>query len=1055
MLYHTHILFTDTDKDFLQQFGGVEKNSFINIIESDPDENEDTDQPQIIRHSSYYDYENLIPTLCKSKNNFSILSTNIQSINAKIDQLRIFVDILKQHNYVFSAICIQESWLSENSDVSQIQLDGYNLILQGKSCSSKGGLIIYLNKKYDHDVKMKITEHDTWEGQVIQVKKGKYLSKAILLGNIYRPPKKLLIHYQEFMKEFTPILAKLELCNNEVIVAGDFNVDLLELNDKHIISEYFDMYTNHSFYPKITVPTRLSNKHGTLIDNFFCKLTNHTIDTTSGVLIPKLSDHQPYFLILDNVQTKQTSPTFVRINQQDKESINKFENELRLSNELSLLDGNPGNDPNVTYNVLHNVVQSAKAKHMPSKLIKFNKYKHKKTKWITTGIIKSIQFRDHLYKTHKMTNPDSEVFNIQKINLYTYNNILKKSIRLAKKQYYHTLFMKFKDDIKGTWKTINEILNKTRRKKCFPRFFKDGNTIITDQLLIANKLNSFFTNIGSNLSQKITAPKNKSFKDFLTKSHANKFKFQNVNETMIEKILDKLAPKTSFGFDGLSTKLIKIIKPVIIVPLIIIINQMLNTGIFPDKLKTAKIIPIYKKDDETLFTNYRPISLLPAISKIFEKVIFNQLYEFFVQQKLFYNAQYGFRTEHSTEYAALELVDRVMCEMDKNYTPINVYLDLSKAFDTLDHKILLDKLQYYGINGVAHRLLESYLSNRKQYVEINETKSESLTLTTGVPQGSILGPLLFIIYINDIAQASRLFDFIIYADDTTLSTTLEIVLNESQNVDVSIILNSELNAISDWLKLNKLSLNVKKSKYMIFHTTKRKKNDLELIIDNTKIERVHEFNFLGLMLNENLNWKNHINKISNKVSSTIGILNKLKHFLPLKTKVLLYNSLILSHLNFGILAWGYECVRIAKLQKKAVRIITLSKYNAHSEPILKKLKLLKVEDILRLQELKFYYKLKNNKLPHYLQSLPIKPNTDTHSHATRTRHDIHLNKTFHDYAKNCVRINLPKIVNNTPIEIIEKVETHSLHGFSVYIKKKIIETYVESCTTPNCFTCNQ
>ncbi len=187
------------------------------------------------------------------------------------------------------------------------------------------------------------------------------------------------------------------------------------------------------------------------------------------------------------------------------------------------------------------------------------------------------------------------------------------------------------------------------------------------------------------------------------------FFFYPTSKMCVDIIIDKLAPKTSCKFDGISSKIIKIIKPTLIKPIISIINQMLTTGIFPDKLKIAKIIPIYKKDKDTLFTNYRPFSLLPALSTIFEKIIFKPLHNFFQEKKLLYNSQYGFRTDHSTWFAALELVDsdRVIVEMDKNNTPLNIFLDLSKAFDTLDHKILLEKLKYYGIIGVAYRLMES------------------------------------------------------------------------------------------------------------------------------------------------------------------------------------------------------------------------------------------------------------------------------------------------------------------------------------------------------------
>jgi hypothetical protein len=483
-------------------------------------------------------------------------------------------------------------------------------------------------------------------------------------------------------------LAKLEKNNKDVILAGDFNIDLLKINEKNIISEYFDMLTSNSFYPKITVPTRLTNNHGTLIDNCLCKLTENTLDTTSGVLTKRLSDHQPYFILLNNISTKDSPPVYVKITKQDNETIQKFHNEILTSDKLINLNSDLKEDPNKTYSVLHDVIQDAKNKHMPTKLIKYNKYQHKKSKWITYGIIKSIHYRDNMYKKLKWTDPLSTEFAALKTNLNTYNKILKTSIRLVKNKYYQAIFAKFKNDIRATWKTINEILNRTKRKKKFPGFFKDGDNIITDKTVIANKFNLFFTNVGKDLSNKINLPNNKSFKDYLKNKYNFKFKFVNIEEDNVSEIINKLSSKTSFGFDGISCKLMKSIKAAIIKPITIIINQMISTGIFPDKLKIAKIAPIYKKDDETQFTNYRPISLLPSISKIFEKNIFKQLYNFFVENKLLYNSQYGFREGHSAEYAALELADRITLEMDKINTPVNIYLALSKAFDTLTMKYL-------------------------------------------------------------------------------------------------------------------------------------------------------------------------------------------------------------------------------------------------------------------------------------------------------------------------------------------------------------------------------
>jgi hypothetical protein len=502
------------DNTFLHYFGGVETNSLRNILKIDTDINDDDEihnEPNIIEHSSYYEFQDLT-NLFNNKNGFSIFSTNAQFIYAKIDQLKIFIERLKHLGHAFSVICIQESWLTDNADTSQLQLEGYKMISQGHSCSTKGGLIIYLQEEYDYIYKNKLNKYESWEGQVIQIKKGNTLNKAINLVNIYRPPKDITEKYTEFIRELSPLLKTLESGNNEAIITGDFNIDLLKINEKQVFSEYFDTLTSHSFYPKITLPTRLSNNHGTLIDNIICKLTENTLNLSSGILIDKFSDHQPYFTILKNIKNKNHVPKFVEIHKQDPESLLKFQNDIAASLMEQITNSDPKQDPNINYNKLHNTVQLFKEKHMPVKCELYNKHKHKKSSWITHGIIHSINFRDKLHKIHKMTDPTSEEYEIQKTNLKTYNNILKQSIRLAKKTYYEQIFSKVKNYIKATWKTINGILNKTKRKKTFPKIFKHDGIVFTDKTDIANKFNTFFTNIGPKLSSQIQSPINKSYK---------------------------------------------------------------------------------------------------------------------------------------------------------------------------------------------------------------------------------------------------------------------------------------------------------------------------------------------------------------------------------------------------------------------------------------------------------------------------------------------------------------------------------------------------------------
>ena len=905
-----------------------------------------------------------------SVDNYSLklLHINIQSLPAKIDQLKFLLEKLSDKGVVLDVILICETFLSDKK-VNNCQLDNYILKERHREGRVGGGVAVYVHKRLRHSERsdLQIFLEGHIESVFVEIDMG---GKQYIIGELYRVPGTDL---EVFFQNYTELIEKVHMENKTFILGTDQNIDYLKINEHTNTARFLDLNLDHGLIPQITRPTRISHSSATLIDNVY---SNNIGQSKSAILLTGISDHLPCCLFLGK---RQNSKDTITINSRklNDAKINSVRNELSQINwDIALENLNT----NQSYSEFMHHTVAALDKYAPKKQFTIRSCNMAREEWMTNGLIKSSKVCDSLYK-QQIGSAKGSLINVKYTTFRNKFNSLK---RAAKKDYYLKQILNFKNDSKKLWQLLNSVVGKTRNKLDLPDKIKDANDVLVHgSAAIANTFCKFFAGIGPKLANEIPQS-SKPFTDYMSQIWCNdSLFFAPTDEFEIAKFIANLPNKTSSGYDDLSNILIKQLSPVICKPLCIIFNRSILEGVFPQEMKLADVIPIYKAKNRLVCTNYRPVSLLPVVSKILERIIHKRLYGFLTQHHLLYNSQYGFRNNHSTVNAVSEFIGKVINGFDKGELTLGVFLDLSKAFDTIDHNILLRKLERYGVRGDANDWFKSYLSGRWQQVKYTgNIRSDPLPVQCGVPQGSVLGPLLFIVYTNDIHMSLSHCNCILFADDTTIFKTGADINSISQGVT------DDMNMLVDWFRANKLSLNLSKTNCILFKPKNSDCNtEFSLTIGSDSIDLVCETKFLGMIIDENLSWAKHAKSIINKNSSGIYMINLVRNILPSKQKCMLYMSLVNSNLIYGLLLWGpmtqaSDVKTLLKQQKKSIRAIENVASNAHTSKLFSKYQIFNIYELIELEICKFMYRYVHKTLPPPLLDLFVS-NEQVHHYATR------------------------------------------------------------------------
>jgi hypothetical protein len=861
------------------------------------------------------------------KDELSIFNINIRSIKNKFSELLSLIKILPAQ---FTFIVVTETMLTEILDFN-FEIEGLKSTSIYRT-SSGGGIKIYwrdnLNVSKIEGLSGLFPSH---EALFLQAKlQG---MATVTLGAIYRPPSLSIDLFNEYI--VSHIMPK-QFKN--LTLVGDFNINILKANSERNINDFIGMMNSYGLYNYINKPTYFSPVQGQITSVLDHIWHNIGKPCKSYVLSPPLSDHLPCCIIFEN----KISSKMYHIKFRDFSNCNRVKFIEHLEQEFSIFDQSL-NDANTTTNKVVDWLMSLSDKYFPIKL-KIISHKRAEAPWLSSRLIKCIRKKHWLFKLLKR--------NIITYNMYkAYASLLRFTLNIAERNYHKMKFKSCKNNSRKTWKHLNLLLGRSLSGSS-EEFIIDGN-VTQNNMQIAKSFAQYFDEI-PRITQNSVGLCNLDLLSLVPINNGSLF-LNPTNVKEIRSIIGSL--KNSNDLADIPVLLIKIGMDYISNIISNLYNLCILEGTYPNLFKIARIIPIFKKDEKNLIQNYRPVSILPVLNKIFEKLTLNRLNSFINVNNLISNSQHGFRSGFGTDSAMLDLMRHVLPAFATKKYAACVFIDFSKAFDTVDHAVLLNKLERYGVRGVCLDFFRSYLNNRHMFVNYNNENSDRYSLHSSVPQGSCLGPVLYNMYTNDLNYYINDTPTVIYADDTIF-----IVVSEDFDFMID-FLNEKMKKLIEWCKFNRLCLNPDKTKFMIMSPLSIP-YEPSLKVNSITVERVHCFKYLGVFFDDKLKFHEQTNSLNSKLSRLCGITYRLAQFYTFDVAKTFYYSFVYPVISYGLAVWGGclvhtgRYIRTQNYQNRIIKNLFAKYFEGHSiNYIYKQLKIIKINDLYNLKCAEFMFKI--------------------------------------------------------------------------------------------------